>query len=200
MNRITPGLSQRGGCLGSPHPLLSLFCPTILKELEAHLSPSTGNWRLQPAKENQVLNSVWCTEQTGINFSMAGLSGPRLGYSALRVSKPEWARWAIGIREDNSTALFLCCVRAKLLHSCPTLCDTVVCSPPSTSVHGILQARIWSGLPCPPAGESSRPRDWTSGSYVSCTGSLPLVPPGKPFVYMDILSHPAQISIFEYAP
>ena len=38
----------------------------ILKELEAHLSPSTGNWRLQPAKEKQVLNSVWCTEQTGI--------------------------------------------------------------------------------------------------------------------------------------
>ena len=26
--------------------------------------------------------------------------------------------------------------------SCPTLCDPVDCSPPGSSVHGILQARI----------------------------------------------------------
>ena len=30
-------------------------------------------------------------------------------------------------------------VRAQSLQSCPTLCD---CSPPVSSVHGILQARI----------------------------------------------------------
>ena len=28
-----------------------------------------------------------------------------------------------------------------VLHSCPTLCDPVDCSPPGSSVHGILQAR-----------------------------------------------------------
>ena len=33
------------------------------------------------------------------------------------------------------------CVRAKLLQSCLTLCNPVDCSPPSSSVHGILQAR-----------------------------------------------------------
>ena len=31
---------------------------------------------------------------------------------------------------------------AKLLYSCPTLCDPVDCSLPASSVHGILQARI----------------------------------------------------------
>ena len=31
---------------------------------------------------------------------------------------------------------------AKLLQSCPTLCDPVDCSLPGFSVHGILQARI----------------------------------------------------------
>ena len=31
---------------------------------------------------------------------------------------------------------------AKLFHSCPTLCDPMTCSPPGSSVHGILQARI----------------------------------------------------------
>ena len=30
---------------------------------------------------------------------------------------------------------------AKLLQSCPTLCDPMDCSPPDFSVHGILQAR-----------------------------------------------------------
>ena len=34
------------------------------------------------------------------------------------------------------------CVRAKLLQSCPTLCDPMDCSPAGSSVHGILQVRI----------------------------------------------------------
>ena len=33
-------------------------------------------------------------------------------------------------------------VCAKWLQSCPTLCNPVDCSPPGSSVHGILQARI----------------------------------------------------------
>ena len=44
------------------------------------------------------------------------------------------------------------CMRAKLLQSCLTLCDPMDCSLPGFSVHGLLQARIWSGLPCPPPG------------------------------------------------
>ena len=35
-----------------------------------------------------------------------------------------------------------CSVCAKLLQSCPTLCDPMDCSLPGSSVHGILQARI----------------------------------------------------------
>ena len=34
------------------------------------------------------------------------------------------------------------CVHAKLLQLCPTLCDSMDSSPPGSSVHGILQARI----------------------------------------------------------
>ena len=36
-------------------------------------------------------------------------------------------------------------------------CDPMVCSLPGSSVHGILQAEVWSGLPFPSPGESSRP-------------------------------------------
>ena len=31
------------------------------------------------------------------------------------------------------------CLPAKLLQSCPTLCDPMNCSPPGSSIHGILQ-------------------------------------------------------------
>ena len=32
---------------------------------------------------------------------------------------------------------------------CPTLCDPMNYSPPDSSIHGIFQARYWSGLPFP---------------------------------------------------
>ena len=40
-------------------------------------------------------------------------------------------------------------VRAKLLLTCPTLCDAMDYSPAGSSVHGILQARIleWVAVP-----------------------------------------------------
>ena len=32
---------------------------------------------------------------------------------------------------------------------CPTLSDPMDCSPPGSSVHGIFQAKYWSGVPLP---------------------------------------------------
>ena len=37
--------------------------------------------------------------------------------------------------------------------SCLTLCNPMDHSPSGSSVHGILQAKYWSGLPCPPPGD-----------------------------------------------
>ena len=34
------------------------------------------------------------------------------------------------------------CMHAKLVQSCPTLCDPMDCSPPGSPVHGILQATM----------------------------------------------------------
>ena len=51
----------------------------------------------------------------------------------------------------NSSTVTSTCVCAQLLKSCPTVCDTVDCSLPGSSVHGILQARILEGLSCPPS-------------------------------------------------
>ena len=49
------------------------------------------------------------------------------------------------------------CLSAHSLQSCPTLSDPMDCSPPDSSVHGTLQARIWSGLPRPPPGGLPEP-------------------------------------------
>ena len=55
--------------------------------------------------------------------------------------------------------------KVKVTQSCPTLCDPMDCSPPGSSVHGILQARIleWVAMP------SSRACSWPRyGTWVSC--------------------------------
>ena len=45
----------------------------------------------------------------------------------------------------------------KIAQSCPTLCDPMDCSLPGSSVHGIFQAIVWSGLPFPsPMHESEK--------------------------------------------
>ena len=49
------------------------------------------------------------------------------------------------------------CVCAKSLRSCPPLCDSLDSCLPGSSVHGILQARYWCGLPCPPPGHLPHP-------------------------------------------
>ena len=61
-------------------------------------------------------------------------------------------------------------MRAKLLQSCPTLCSPIDCSPPGSSVHGILQARILRRVAISSSRGSSRPRDHTWVSYISCIG------------------------------
>ena len=48
-------------------------------------------------------------------------------------------------------------MHAKLLQLRPTLCNPMDCSLPGSSVHGILQARYWSGLLCPPPGDLPDP-------------------------------------------
>ena len=56
-------------------------------------------------------------------------------------------------------------VKMLVTQLCPTLCYPMDCSPPGSSVHGILQARILGWVAFPFSRESSWPRD---GTRVSC--------------------------------
>ena len=53
---------------------------------------------------------------------------------------------------------------------CPTLCDPMDCSPPCSSVHGIFQARIVERVAISYSSGSSRSRNRTWVSYISCNG------------------------------
>ena len=55
----------------------------------------------------------------------------------------------------------------SVFQSCVTLCNPMDCSLPGPSVNAILQAEI---LPFPTSWRSSRPRDRTHISYISCIG------------------------------
>ena len=60
-------------------------------------------------------------------------------------------------------------MHARSLQSYLTLWDPMRCSPPGSSVHGILQARILEWVAMPSSRASSRLRDRTLVS-VSCIG------------------------------
>ena len=58
-------------------------------------------------------------------------------------------------------------MKVKVAQSCPTLCDPMDCSPPGSSIHGILQARILEWVAGPFSRGSSQPRDWTQVSHIA---------------------------------
>ena len=78
---------------------------------------------------------------------------------------------------------------AKSLQLCWTLCYPMDCSPPGSSVHGILLARILEWIANFFSRGSSPPRNQTHVLYHLHwqAGSLPLAPPGKPHYLLNTL-------------
>ena len=70
--------------------------------------------------------------------------------------------------------LLYTCVCMLVTQLCLTLWDPVDCSPPGSSVHWILQARILEWVAMPSSRGSSQPRDQT---WVSCIAGrcIPIV-------------------------
>ena len=78
-------------------------------------------------------------------------------------------------------------VPAQSLQSYPTLYNPLDCNPPGSSVHGILQARIWEWVAMPSSRGSSWPRDRTQVSWVSCIAGKFFTPEtlGKPCQFLE---------------
>ena len=59
----------------------------------------------------------------------------------------------------DSPVLALPLVLCLVAQLCPTLCNPMDCSPPGSSVHGILQTRILEWVAMPSSRGSSQPKD-----------------------------------------
>ena len=86
--------------------------------------------------------------------------------TTLKVWKPEWLQ----PKQLEIYGAAPACVHAKSLQSCLNLCNPMACSPPGSSVHGILQARILEWVAMPSSRGSFWYRDRTCVSYVTCVG------------------------------
>ena len=70
------------------------------------------------------------------------------------------------------------CYFYSVAHSCLTLCDLMDCSPPVSSVYGILQSRILEWVACPPPGDL--PNSGTDLVSPALQEIFATEPPGKP--------------------
>ena len=83
-------------------------------------------------------------------------------------SLPKYETHLYNLWFNNCLRQLLVCVRSQSLQPRPTLCDPTDCSPPSSSIHGILQARILEWVAMPSSRGSSPPRNQTPVSCASC--------------------------------
>ena len=67
------------------------------------------------------------------------------------------------IQSHNHHCALLCWVA----QSCPTLCDPMDCSPPSSSVHGDPPGRDTEWIAMLSSRGSSQPRDWAQVSHIA---------------------------------
>ena len=77
--------------------------------------------------------------------------------------------------KNNSGIFVLADWLAEFTQSCLTLCDPVDCSPPGSSIHGILQARILEWVAISFSRGSSRPRDRTQVSCYFSTNHIKMM-------------------------
>ena len=93
-------------------------------------------------------------------------------------SKPLWEMsldtpWhPLAFRASCLLGVALCggqnmCACVLVAQSCLTPCDSIGCSPPGSSVHGILQARILEWVAVPFSRGSSQARDRTEVSCIA---------------------------------
>ena len=86
-----------------------------------------------------------------------------------------WDNWINKRWYAHTMKYFCCCLVTK---SCLTLCDSMGCSLPGSSVHGISQAKILEWVAVSFSRLSSQLRDWI---HVSCLAGkfFTTEPPGK---------------------
>ena len=99
----------------------------------------------------------------------------------------------------HSGIFYMCaCMLVKSLQLCPPLCALMDYSPPDSSVHGILQAKLLEQVAPPPGDLRNSGIKLESLTSPALAGRfLPLAPPGKPIFYIQsIVQSLSQLRLF----
>ena len=121
-------------------------------------------------KQHQVVDvmgdgsKVWCCKE---QYCLGTWNVRSINQSKLELVKQEMTRVSADILEIRELKWTGMGVHA---HSCPILCDPMDCSLPSSSVHGIFQARILMWIAISLSRGSSQPRYQTQVPWVFCIG------------------------------
>ena len=145
-------------------------------------------------------------KHTGVDchFFSSGSSQPRDLISVFcpgRWILYHWATWDCNkcLWSNVNRESYIYYHKVKVARSCPTLYNRMDYSPPGSSVHGILQARILEWVTIPFSRGSSPPRGQTQ---VSClqVDSSPAEPPGKPYYPKQVVKcvHACMLSHFSH--
>ena len=117
-----------------------------------------------------------CVKQTARGKMLYNTGSP-----AWRLKGQEWVGREVQEGEDIHIYMCVCvyiyniyvyiciyvCMCMLVTQLCLTLCDPMDCSPPGSSVRGILQARILEWVAMSFSRESSQPRDQTRVSRIA---------------------------------
>ena len=90
--------------------------------------------------------------------------GPTSGHEA---SSPGCRLWCRGLYRESQPSIMKAESESEVTQSCLTLCDPMDCSLPSSSVHGIFQARTLEWVAISFSRGSFQPRDRTQISHTA---------------------------------
>ena len=180
------------GLLSGPQQVLDIVIPTLfilfffgggtlwvmwdLKSLTRDwiCIPCIGRWNLNPWTTWDILQPHLTDQTQSLSYLLKDrwhLNPMFHFFSGFHTSSPCGYTHSCLLKKLCKENHYLhLCMHAKQLQSCPTLCDVMDYGPPGSSVHGISQARILEWVAMSSSRGSSRPRDRTHVSYVSCVG------------------------------
>ena len=173
--------SFTGCALSFPRPLLA-YLSTVLS--------SKAPWQVHLSCPLSSLSNIFHS------FPFVALPLPVYVGRSLRLCPELYLLTYIRSQLFLNLNLSCCCLVTK---SCQSLCDPMDCSPPGSSVHGILQARILEWVAISFSRGSSRPKDQTQVSLIAGR-FFTIQPPGKPSLSLNnhISANSLQTSLCQF--
>ena len=114
---------------------------------------------------NVDIIQIWIVSLESVHFTWLGKITSKFVYQDLSfISITSGVNDCIWVVRNWLSAGQVCAVLWLVAQSCPTLRDPVDCTPPGSSIHGILQARILEWVAMSSSRGSSQPRDRTQVS------------------------------------